>query len=530
MLAHYAHIVEAVPGRVDMDSNNDGDSDDMSLIIATPKTPWIGITRGYETSPESLMSLESRHMIDADSDDDVDYISEDGEQYADAMFIIGGIGCLFDITEEDNSPKVCEIRFDFVAPTLATRLMDQGILQNKYNCSLSYDEESFALLATCTDIRRRSHLTRLLNNEITRLRLVVSKEKESWVLPGNVRVIFTAGYKVERVLFTVDVDDTDEDAEQDDADNEPLDNSYDEEDYDDDDVASTTMCCGVCMSDIGEPSYMMSACQHGGCRSCFEMQFLSANNKEFVETPIQCALCSTVDSYMALQDIRSLASVTGIDTIKRCALTKYLREHPTVGVNCPNVGKCEHILDCRTFKKCDEGDIHSQEVNGGIVVTKCDQCDAEYCLTCCDKMGKVVSVHKGESCEEYRLSSLGIRHWINVLLECCTFKCPHCGNAVYDFTGCCAVECNCKRYICGICIAGCSDSNSCHDHVKSCSYNVNPGNYSNDENQLRAAHRLRRIQLLKVAVDSIPSNVKVQVLAKVQSHLSTLNISLSDIQ
>lgn len=288
--------------------------------------------------------------------------------------------------------------------------------------------------------------------------------------------------------------------------------------------------CPICFCEIDSDPYFLAACEHGGCRSCFAGQFSSANNKEFTDTPIRCSLCPS-NKVMALQDVRSLASNTGLETIKRCAVNKFLRENPHIAIRCPNGIKCEQILDCRTFRTIADDDIPEQERQGGTVLAFCDLCDAEYCLPCSERMFKPVKAHKNDSCEEVRNGGISNkRRYRNILLEACTLKCPHCKTAFGGFSGCCAVTCECKKHFCGLCLAPCRDNSDAHSHVAhACKLNVHSGEYFNSQDEIEEAHRLWRIQAMKDLSKSIPQDIKEEVLESIKNDLLDFKITPLDI-
>lgn len=229
----------------------------------------------------------------------------------------------------------------------------------------------------------------------------------------------------------------------------------------------------------------------------------------------------------------SVCGRTHISTL-HCLINQYLSEHPDVALRCPNSTKCDNILDCRQCKRIGETEIKEQEKHGGTMISYCDTCNEMYCITCSDQLGKEVKVHIGDSCTE-NIASGGTgsnkRQHVNRLLELCTLKCPHCKQAFYDFSGCCAVQCECKKYFCGLCMQACTDSGACHSHVSNnCQLNRNKGDYFSSQEQIQAAHRLLRIRALKEAVKTIPSELKEIVLALLEKDLLDFNIAIFDIR
>jgi hypothetical protein len=117
-----------------------------------------------------------------------------------------------------------------------------------------------------------------------------------------------------------------------------------------------------------------------------------------------------------------------------------------------------------------------------------------------------------------------------VLQEALTLKCPHCQKAFFDFSGCCAVTCECNKHFCGLCAVACTDGGACHDHVRGCELNKNRGEYFCSEEQIKAAHRLIRIRKLKPLVKTIPADVKEEVLELFEKDLLDFGIYVFDIR
>lgn len=286
--------------------------------------------------------------------------------------------------------------------------------------------------------------------------------------------------------------------------------------------------CDVCFCEIGDSPYFLAGCNHGGCRPCFEYQFMSANSKEYVNTPFCCDFC-TPRQVMALQDIRTLSTSSGLETIRRCAVNKYLREHPEIARRCPDTLKCEHVLDCNTIRY--NAGNRAETLNGGKVLGYCDLCDITYCLDCSEHFNKAVKAHVGDSCEEARMVGLSDkRRYCNMITEACTLKCPNCSGAFTDFSGCCAVTCHCKEYFCGLCLQSCSNSGACHEHVRGCSMNQNKGNYFSNLEQINAAHKLIRTRAVKAIVKTIPIAIKDEVLQTCEKDLLDFQIYLFDVK
>lgn len=69
---------------------------------------------------------------------------------------------------------------------------------------------------------------------------------------------------------------------------------------------------------------------------------------------------------------------------------------------------------------------------------------------------------------------------VNKYARCCidfaqqnilTMKCQNCDNAFYDFDGCLALMCRCKRSICALCLKTFETNDECHKHVLQCKWN-----------------------------------------------------------
>lgn len=71
------------------------------------------------------------------------------------------------------------------------------------------------------------------------------------------------------------------------------------------------------------------------------------------------------------------------------------------------------------------------------------------------------------------------RHVVENIL---TLKCPRCQQAFTDHSACMAVVCcSCPQRFCACCQAPAADASACHDHVKVCEFNLNPGSYFHDD-------------------------------------------------
>lgn len=65
-----------------------------------------------------------------------------------------------------------------------------------------------------------------------------------------------------------------------------------------------------------------------------------------------------------------------------------------------------------------------------------------------------------------------------IVQDILTTKCQACGGAFLDFTGCLALQCHCKAFMCALCMEGFSDSKQCHAHVlNDCKWNHGRNDY-----------------------------------------------------
>lgn len=55
-----------------------------------------------------------------------------------------------------------------------------------------------------------------------------------------------------------------------------------------------------------------------------------------------------------------------------------------------------------------------------------------------------------------------------------TAHCPWCDAPYIDFDGCCAIQCRCGNFFCGLCWKRCATSAECHAHVSNCPRNPRP--------------------------------------------------------
>ena len=82
-----------------------------------------------------------------------------------------------------------------------------------------------------------------------------------------------------------------------------------------------------------------------------------------------------------------------------------------------------------------------------------------------------------------------------------TARCPRCEAAVFDFDGCCALQCRCRAHFCGLCLEPAGSSRECHEHVQTCRFNPKPGDYFLTSTEFeRARRRARSWRLLRRVV------------------------------
>jgi hypothetical protein len=87
------------------------------------------------------------------------------------------------------------------------------------------------------------------------------------------------------------------------------------------------------------------------------------------------------------------------------------------------------------------------------------------------------------------------------IVDSLSLKCPWC-RIVLDPTpdGCCAMRCeNCGTHFCWLCFKICTNSASCHDHLKTCPISPRPGDMFFRVEQYRAVHnRIRKTAVYNV--------------------------------
>lgn len=92
------------------------------------------------------------------------------------------------------------------------------------------------------------------------------------------------------------------------------------------------------------------------------------------------------------------------------------------------------------------------------------------------------------------------------LEDIATRKCPKCTIAYPDFTGCCAVQCNCSAYFCGFCEKLEEDEESCHAHIIRCTWNPRQGNFFAEKDEWVKANRDCKAVKMKEIIDNLDGN------------------------
>ena len=112
------------------------------------------------------------------------------------------------------------------------------------------------------------------------------------------------------------------------------------------------------------------------------------------------------------------------------------------------------------------------------------------------------------------------RHMLRIREDILNTHCPHCDIVFSDWDACMAVQhlCEdangrqfgCMRYFCGWCLERCASNSQCHEHVKRCPLNKNPGSYYGSWAQFlqtQASVRAQKInQYLNVHIDRAVDN------------------------
>lgn len=174
----------------------------------------------------------------------------------------------------------------------------------------------------------------------------------------------------------------------------------------------------------------------------------------------------------------------------------------------------------------------AQEVAGGHEIIFCHGCNDSYCVCCCQALGKVVPVHIGMSCEDFRIGNDSeVQGYVRAICEdILSFHCPHCKRLVFDYDSCSAVTCTCGRDFCGICFSAHPNSGACHQHVKNCSRNPNPNSYYVSQNQLQVVYKQQRVESLKRMVSPMRESLRYKVLKAAEQYLRDVNITIAELK
>ena len=133
------------------------------------------------------------------------------------------------------------------------------------------------------------------------------------------------------------------------------------------------------------------------------------------------------------------------------------------------------------------------------------------------------------------------RHVLRIREDILNTHCPHCDLVFSEWTGCMAVqhhcedqrgvEYGCMKFFCGWCLMRCTSNNQCHEHVKSCRMNKNPGSYYGSWDQyLQVQAAVRRDKIRAYLDENIAEGergVKADVIEALRaSDLEPLGIHL----
>ena len=111
-------------------------------------------------------------------------------------------------------------------------------------------------------------------------------------------------------------------------------------------------------------------------------------------------------------------------------------------------------------------------------ISRCDECNENYCGECSQSLDKAILAHPGLSCRESQLPSddqfFIQRHVKFIEEELLPLRCPYkeCNKVFDTFDGCQAVTCNyCHHHFCGKCFKCCPDNGAAHQHAERCREN-----------------------------------------------------------
>ena len=105
------------------------------------------------------------------------------------------------------------------------------------------------------------------------------------------------------------------------------------------------------------------------------------------------------------------------------------------------------------------------------------------------------------------------------LREALTDKCPRCGAAFVDFSGCCALKCHrCPCHFCAWCLADCGGD--AHRHVANCQRNLAPGrNVFASEALWQQGRRQQRQESVMALLQPLPADEARSVVDEVRQEL-----------
>jgi hypothetical protein len=211
--------------------------------------------------------------------------------------------------------------------------------------------------------------------------------------------------------------------------------------------------CPICIDSYDEPVTLQS-CGHTFCKGCLQGYL----GQTTLPVPLCCPLnCKP----MVVKDLLALASPDVLEHVKQTAVEKFLIDHSHEYTHCPKTG-CPQLMKVPRVKSTEE-----EKAAGGRVVC-CDQCMQDYCYTCSNFYNALITKHTSFTCKEQQaMLHPTIQQYVRFIQnELLISSCPRCKRAFLDFTGCCAVTCQCGAGFCGLCLV---DTNGdAHAHVPQC--------------------------------------------------------------
>lgn len=118
------------------------------------------------------------------------------------------------------------------------------------------------------------------------------------------------------------------------------------------------------------------------------------------------------------------------------------------------------------------------------------------------------------------------QHIDHIIQNILTLKCGNCNQAFVDFVGCFALTCNsCKQNFCGWCLEVSNNSLQCHNHVRSCQYNIMRGELFNTVEAFEIAQNANRCYYIQEYMGTIHQyNIKKQIFDAIETNLNELGI------